>query len=272
MPVLGPAPGPHSAARCAEPVECRRSPGLAAPVVSTACRQGEGRPHKLFPMGRASRAKAQARAALTSRDRPNLLRQLREHVDFMKASATAFDSGFEAEAKRLAVSLRVLLHDTNSSRALLDQLGVKNKLRFTETSEPMDQYSLGPTPGLVLMRMSLSVPDGSYVAPLGGLPPPRIKPPVKFDSWWMSTVYDDEKVAWSRKKFVLTLANNEGGAHVDPKLNAAYERLVTANGLGWTAQTAAGPQPFAGSPVAASVRQITYELLETLARHAYLLR
>jgi len=62
----------------------------------------------------------------------------------MKASATAFDSGFEAEAKRLAVSLRVLLHDTNSSRALLDQLGVKNKLRFTETSEPMDQYSLGP--------------------------------------------------------------------------------------------------------------------------------
>ena len=101
-------------------------------------------------MGRASRAKAQARAALTSRDRPNLLRQLREHVDFLKASAGAFDSGFEAEAKRLAVSLRVLLHDTSGSRALLGQLDVKNKLRFTETSEPMNPYSLGPTPGLVL--------------------------------------------------------------------------------------------------------------------------
>ena len=110
------------------------------------------------------------------------------------------------------------------------------------------------------------------MAPLGGLPPPRIKPPVKFDPWWMNIVYDDEKVACLRKKFVLTLANKEGGAHVDPKLNAAYEHLVTANGLGWTAQTTTGPQPFAGSPVAASVRQITYELLETSARHADLLR
>jgi hypothetical protein len=113
---------------------------------------------------------------------------------------------------------------------------------------------------------------GAYVAPLEGLPPPRIKPPVKFESWWTDVIYDDEKAKWSRKKFVLTLANVEGGAHVDPKLNAAYERLVTANGLGWTAQTASGPQPFTGSPVAASVRQITHELLDTFVRHADLLK
>lgn len=218
-------------------------------------------------MGRASRAKAQAKLASSSRERPNLLGQLGEHVDFLKASATAFDSGFEAEAKRLAVSLRVLLHDTNSSHALLDQLDIKNKLKFLETSAPMDPYSLGPTTGLVFMQVSLSDPSGMYVAPLGNLPPPRIKPPVQFDAWWTNTIYDDKKATWSRKKFVLTLANIEGGAHVDPKLNAAYERLVTANGLGWTAQTPAGPQPFAGSPVAASVRQITYELIETLLRH-----
>ena len=223
-------------------------------------------------MGRASRAKAQTRAAMTGRDRPNLLRQLREHIDFLEASSAAFDSGFEAEAKRLSVSLRVLLHDTDSSHALLDQLDVKNKIRLTETSEPITPGSLAPT-GLVIMRISLNTPSGAYLAPLHGLSPPRIKPPVKFNPWWLSTVYvDGKKVEWSRKKFVLTLANVEGGAHVDPKLNAAYERLVNENGLGWTAQTADGPQPFAGSPVAASVRQITYEVLETLERLADLFR
>jgi hypothetical protein len=223
-------------------------------------------------MGRASRTKAQAKVAPSSRDRPNLLGQLREHLDFLKASSAAFDNGFEAEAKRLAVSLRVLLHDTTSSHALLDQLGIKHRLRFLETSAPMDPYSLGPSTGLVFMQISLGDPSGMYVAPLGDLPPPRIKSPVKFDEWWTNTIYDDTKAIWSRKKFVLTLANVEGGAHVDPKLNAAYERLVTANGLGWTAQTPAGPQPFAGSPVAASVRQITYELLETLQRHPNLFK
>jgi hypothetical protein len=226
-------------------------------------------------MGRASRSKAQARTAPTGptgRDKSNLLRQLREHADFLEASAAAFDRGFEAEAKRLAVSLRVLLHDTTNSHALLDQLGIKDKLRFIETSLPINPYSLGPTTGLVLMRMSLDAPSGAYVAPLGALPPPRIKLPVKFEPWWADVIYDDEKAKWSRKKFVLTLANVEGGAHVDPKLNAAYERLVTENGLGWTAQTAVGPQPFTGSPVAASVRQITYELLETFARHADFLK
>lgn len=225
----------------------------------------------LFSMGRASRAKADARA-LRQRDRPNLLGQLREHVEFLISSATAFDNGFEAEAKRLAVSLRVLLHDTDASHALLDQLGVKNKLRFTETSVPMSPYSLGPTTGLVMKRLSLSVPSGSYIAPLGNIPPPRIKPPVKFGLWWTSNIYvDDDNVAWTRKKFVQTLANNEGGAHVDPQLNAAYERLVNANGLGWTAHTANGPQPFDGSPVAVSVRQIAYEFLETLERQGDLL-
>ncbi|HWG61185.1 MAG TPA: hypothetical protein VG253_05680, partial [Streptosporangiaceae bacterium] len=120
-------------------------------------------------MGKASRAKAQARTASTAptgRDKSNLLRQLREHTDFLEASAAAFDSGFEAEAKRLAVSLRVLLHDTPSSHALLDQLGIKDKLKFTETSSPMNQYSLGPTTGLVLMRVSLNAPQGTYAAPL----------------------------------------------------------------------------------------------------------
>lgn len=71
--------------------------------------------------------------------------------------------------------------------------------------------------------------------------------------------------AWSRRQFVLTLANKEGGAHVDPNLNEDYERLCRRNGLGWTYSDDANQESaFLGSPIAASVRQIAHETLTTL--------
>jgi len=224
-------------------------------------------------LGRASREKVAARAArpARSRDRLGLLATLREHRAFLEASAASFDTGFEAEAKRLAVSLRVLLHHTPKSHALLDQLGVKDKLRFTDTSEPMEPGMLGPNPGLGMLRVRPG--EGRYIATLRGLPPPRIKPPIKFTPWWTSGVGEGgEGTLWSRRGFVMALAKKEGGAHGDPRLTDAYEHLVHANGLGFSVPTASGAaEPFAGSPVAASVRQITYELPETLDRHAALI-
>ena len=47
-----------------------------------------------------------------------LINHLKEQILFLKASASAFDEGFDGEAKRLAVTVRVLLHDTNNSISL----------------------------------------------------------------------------------------------------------------------------------------------------------
>ena len=44
-----------------------------------------------------------------------LLDHLKEQVAFMKQSATSYDKGFDDEAKRLAVVIRVLVHDTQNS-------------------------------------------------------------------------------------------------------------------------------------------------------------
>jgi hypothetical protein len=71
-------------------------------------------------MGRASRAKATQRAQ--KKDRSVLLANLAESIDFLNLSASSFDNGYEAEAKRLAVTLRVLLHDTAQSHSLLGLL------------------------------------------------------------------------------------------------------------------------------------------------------
>lgn len=70
---------------------------------------------------------------------PQSLDELQEHfaeqIYFLKASADAFDKGFEGESKRLAVALRVLLHDTPKSKSLLGQLELKDHL-FYDTRMP----------------------------------------------------------------------------------------------------------------------------------------
>ncbi|MFC5142351.1 hypothetical protein ACFPK1_29275 [Actinomycetospora rhizophila] len=215
-------------------------------------------------MGRASRKKAEAREA--RRRRPELLENLQESVDFLKASSAAFDEGFEAEAKRLAVTIRVLLHDTEKSKSLLSQLGVKEDLYLYDTSEGIIPTNLAPTPGLVMMQMTAGQ-GGRYVPPLGDLPPSRIRPAVKFGKWWGDNVTKlQDGTFWTRRKYVLVLANKEGGAHVDPVLDSDYENLARKNALGFEfSDSLSGREgDFEGSAVAASVRQIAYEVTESL--------
>ncbi len=50
--------------------------------------------------------------------------QLEEQVAFLRHSAALFDAGADAEAKRIAVVIRVLVHDTPRSHSLLAQLGL----------------------------------------------------------------------------------------------------------------------------------------------------
>lgn len=211
----------------------------------------------------------------TQRDRAGLLELLRENVSFLKASAASFDAGCEAEAKRLAVTLRVLMHDTASSSSLLEQLGLKSQLMFTDTAARIIPTNLLPeAPGLVLMRVAVGG-SATYVAPLDEvpLPPSRIHPPARFQDWWtLEFARDSERTLWCRKKLVLTMANKEGGAHVDPNLNAAYERLANHNGFGFSYATNATSSflPFEGNAAAASVRQIAHEFLKTHERYGHL--
>ena len=44
---------------------------------------------------------------------------LKEQIQFLLKSAQSYDEGFTSEAKRLAVVIRVLLHDTKKSKSLL---------------------------------------------------------------------------------------------------------------------------------------------------------
>ncbi len=193
-----------------------------------------------------------------------ILEQLREQINFMKRSASSYDSGFEDEAKRLAVAIRIIVHDTNVSTSLLNLLNKKN-IRFYDSAFPYRPQNLIPYSSLIMMKKSGE--KASYVAPLdGGADTRSGTRKVTFNVWWdgVFVVKDRHGETFTRKKLVLSAANKDGGAHVDPQLDEAYANLSRFNALGWKVFRKDIEDDFSNSPVLPSIRQIAHEVLKTL--------
>lgn len=189
--------------------------------------------------------------------RVELLRHLQEQVAFLRLSAAAFDAGATAEAKRLAVQVRTLVHDTKQSKSLLGQLGFRNTKRFLSTANVEQPGNLVPFTGLVGFRMSRA--EISYYAPLE-LGTNRPRRYVLFAEWWNECVIDDRTSRFNRRDLVLALANKDGGAHVDAELEQPYAELSRNNSIGWMAHDRHGHRDLAGVELY-SVRQIAYEVI-----------
>jgi hypothetical protein len=191
--------------------------------------------------------------------RGDFVKQLRLHVGFLRRSAEVFDRGLEDEAYRLAVEIRVLLHDKGQSRSLLGQLGEKARLRLMDSANPIIPDNLVPTPGLPMARLGVGL---SWVAPRGNRDrTPTTKP---FDPWWREPVTkDDSGKLFNRSDYVLNIANKQA-AHVDPVLDAFWAALIRDNALGFIETSARGTNLPMPNPAPACVRQIAYEVDETL--------
>ena len=196
--------------------------------------------------------------------REELLDHLKDQINFMIASAMSFDNGFEGEAKRLAVAIRILVHDTSHSDALLTQLR-KMDILFYDSASVFYPENLIPSNCLTMQKLSAA--GAQYVSPLDNLSPARDKDKkVSFGRWWdRATIYkDNADNIFTRKDLVLAVANKEGGAHIDPKLDQAYANLSRFNALGWRAFIRGIDQDFKNTPVLPSIRQIAHEVLKTL--------
>jgi len=194
-----------------------------------------------------------------------LLDHLKDQIAFMKQSASSYDNGFEDEAKRLAVIIRVLVHDTSNSTSLLTLLNKKN-IKFYDSAVPYDPKNLLPYNGLTMMRLSTKE-GASYVAPLDGGAPTRSRTrKIAFKTWWngVFVIKDKDGVKFTRKDLVRNTANTDGGAHVDPELDVAYANLSRFNSLGWKVFRRDIEDDFRNSPVLPSIRQIAHEVLKTL--------
>lgn len=184
--------------------------------------------------------------------------QLADQLSFLESSCELFDQGKEAEAVRLATTLRVLLYDTSSSRSLLGQLGLLNQ-SFLDTTHENEENNLDSYGGLIWTELT---DDGArHVAMLDDTP---YKRHVAFADWWDAPVFKDVAArTLSRKDLVRIAANQDGGAHVDPAIDEAYAALFKDNSLGWFGSKGGKNYPILHA-VRAALRQIAHEVLKTL--------
>lgn len=143
---------------------------------------------------------------------------LDEQMGFLEHSMERYDDGHVAEAKRLAVTIRVLCHDTRHSTSLLRQLGWRRRMVFTSAAQFRGGNML-PNCSLVVMRQTRTEDDLEMAwEPLCAVPeggPFEPIPVGDLDAWWGEVVARDEHGAvWKRSGFVLSLANEDGGAHI----------------------------------------------------------
>jgi hypothetical protein len=187
---------------------------------------------------------------------------LHDSIGFLNLSCESFDSGFLGEAKRLATTIRVLLHDTQKSQSLLGLLGVKDIIKYTTTAIIDNQMNSAGHVGLVGFRLGSGGP--AYWAPLDKGPPSRYnRPTCTFEAWWTEQVINDRSGGvFTRRDLILALVNKEGGAHVDPQLDEPYAALKSGKSLGFQVSNGITSHPISDVQLH-SVRQIAYELLHT---------
>ncbi len=106
-----------------------------------------------------------------------------------------------------------------------------------------------------------------YIPYMGAGPHSSVLKRTPFDRWWngaVSKLADGTQV--SRRQYVLTIADKEGGAHLDPASDPVYVALARDNALGFTFRLGLGDErPVGGDPVLAAVRQVAYEVSLTIA-------
>jgi hypothetical protein len=197
------------------------------------------------------------------------MQRFKEHLAtqlrFIKKSCQDFDAGDETEAQRIAVSIRVICHQTRQSTSLLSHLGAADILMLSTACSPTGPGTmLAPCnlASLVICRTDEGVTFTSS-APLDDAPVKRVIP---FADWWGAEIVClASGVRMTRKSLVLSKANYDVGAHVDSKLKPDYAKMKSGAGLLVVFQPPGGDQveiPLQ-SHCAATLRQIAHEMLHS---------
>ncbi len=201
----------------------------------------------------------------SSRSFESYRRNFSELMDALRLSSEAYDKGYNGEAKRLAVCARVMVHDTERSVSLFEQVGLKRKLLFFGSPNPYSKNNLATECHLVMMHVG---PQPNFLPLLDSDPMGKGWQRLPFDTWWNeSVIRDKHRERFSRKDLILWYANKEGGAHIDPLLDERYRRLSEDNSFDWTFKTGNTEVLPASGVEFACMRQIAHELQQTILKN-----
>ena len=203
-----------------------------------------------------------------------LLGDLLTQLKFLRQECAHYDAGDWTYGAQIAVKLRVLLHRTGMSHSLLGQITerfafscpdflclstvrgeMSNKGRTDFVRSPLIQYQMTHRP---------DVPPVLTIRPVPLQSGKRYERRA-FRTWWdgIDVVLIDREHFLTRKGVVCLLANEEGGAHIQPEMgeDTALLRRREASSLRITA-----PLPDGTARVyTASVDQVLAAVARTIA-------
>ncbi|WP_036302142.1 hypothetical protein [Methylotenera sp. L2L1] len=183
---------------------------------------------------------------------------LKTHLSFIARSCELYDQGHKEEALRVAVSLRVMFHDTAHSISLLKHLQRKESIHLISTFA--SQKSMSAEYGNVHWHTVIPVmlTSRGVQAPTNSWPTRSV---LVIDDWWQEQIWLEGAIALSRKDIILSAANQDGGAHVDANPNEKTRKVkrgpdatVRINGKLFEGGMSNHHLPL--------IRQMAYEVLE----------
>ena len=199
--------------------------------------------------------------------RDELFRNFREVFDALQIASRAYDNGQMGAAPLLAGTIYTFVHDKGKrTRSLLSLVNRKDIL-FLNTARPINPKNLMTEMPLVMIKIATDGSSG-FVPRFGELPENNPVPEQEFRTWWNSSILRDKKKReLTRKNLISHVRNKEGGGHVDPSVEATFAELNRNNSMGW--EFGYGNKFFVPEygPHYASVRQIAYELDQTIRQH-----
>jgi len=145
----------------------------------------------------------------------SLTDHLRRQLEYIRRSCELYDIGHLDESIRIAVCIRVLIHDTNNSKSVLRQMDIKERVKLVSSFDLLPK-SFQP---VSIFPLFASSAKGGTAVPFP-LPTPLILRTVS--EWWEEKVWMQENTL-TRKEIILKTANKEGGAHVEAAPQAILE-------------------------------------------------
>lgn len=161
-------------------------------------------------------------------DQPDFYEQLCDQLELLEQGIKTFDEHGDVHALHLAVTLRVLFHNTNKSTSLLRHLNSENLALHSSCGDGLskDEVMRARASGrfTFIFDMEFSTSGARpHLQPSRGF--------VPLARWWDDEiVYSDDQVFLTRKEVVLALANKDGGAHVGDRLTPRVKALKSGVG------------------------------------------
>ena len=215
------------------------------------------------------------------REQSELHEKLMEQIQLLQHYCEQYDNGKKIFVYPMSVALRVLLKDTRNSHSLLKQLSIKDELLFVDSAHHCkngvccweiceNTHNIAAIDGAVyagLVAKRLRQQGDTLETTLKPLcqfsnaPRPKM---VNFDQWYEEEVLDDTQYQMSRKNIIEHIAEKAGGCHVDGdmEIEEAIFRAPEALKIIINGQQVA----FNPAPIYVSLRQIAWEVLESLKK------